>query len=248
MNSQRQIHRLRVHLLAMAKLTQRALDYSIKSYSLRHPDFPRHVPLGDHDIEEHHHRIKELCRELMSGSIAKSSDARFTFAALCICNALHTMHASSLGIAQDAARLLESTGIQPCSALEAAGGHVNAAIRITVIALFARDVSHAHAVLRHKPWPQLHELNSVALHPHVHRWAGAQGDFERSVIRSLGAIAKQTHEVADAILFWLDGNSYAAAGVGNGSSTVRQQQAATPLSCLTLEGPFTSKISRRYSC
>lgn len=247
MNLQRKTELLRVHLLAMAKLTQRALDYSIKSYSLRHPDFPRHVHSADHDIDERYHRVKELCRELMSGGIAKSSDARFTFAALCICNALHAVHASSLGMAQDASRLLESTGIQPCAALEAAGWHVNAAMRITVIALFAKDVSHARAVLRHKPWLQLRELNSVALHPHVDRWAGAQGDFERSVIRNLGIIAKQTHEVADAILFWLDVESQTVASNSNASSYGRQQQAARPLSYLS-RGISTPKLSPGYSC
>jgi hypothetical protein len=237
MNSQRQVRLLRFHLLANAKMTQRALDYSIKGYSLRSLEFARHIASADHDGEQHSYHIKELCRELMSGGSASASDAHFAFAALSIGNALHGAQSAAVGIAQDTVRLLESTGIQPCAALDAAGRHVNAAMRIAVIALFASNVSHAHAVLRQKPWVQLRQLNSVAMHPHIDRWSGAQGDFERSVIRNLGEVAKQTHEMADAILFWLDADCYTAARLRGSSPAVGQpvcfsSRAAAPgLSC-----------------
>lgn len=244
MHSQRQIRLLRFHLLAKARLAQRALDYSIKGYSLRHADFSRCVHSADHEGEEHHYRIKELGRELISGGVAQSSDAHFVFAALSICNALHAAQSAAAGIAQDTIRLLVSTGIQPCAALESAGRHVNAAMRIAVIALFAEDVSHAHAVLRHKPWLQLRELNSVASHPHIDRWAGAQGDFERSVIRNLGEVARQVHELADAILYWLDSDSYAA-HLGSGT---RPQRDTPTLTYASSRAAFLPKVPQRFSC
>src|SRR5438270_602222 len=69
----------------------------------------------------------------------------------------------------------------------------------------ALDYSIKGYVLRHQEALRFRELTSSALHPHIDRWAGAQGDFERSVIRSLGQVAKQAHEIAEAILFWLEG-------------------------------------------
>src|SRR6516165_7832647 len=127
---------LRFHLLAKARLAQRALDYSIKGYSLRYSEFSRSVHSVDLECEGHHHQVKELCRGLMSGGIPKPSDVHLALAALSIGNALHVAHSAAIGIAQDTIRLLESTGIQPCSALEEAGRQVNAAMRIAIIALF----------------------------------------------------------------------------------------------------------------
>jgi hypothetical protein len=248
MHSQGQVKLLRHHLLAKARLAQRALDYSIKGYSLRSSDFSRSAHLGDHEGEEQHHRVKELCRELMSRGIAHSSDAHFVFAALGISSALHAAQSAAVGIAQDTSRLLESTGIQACGALEAAGRHVNAAMRVAVIALFARDVSHAHAVLRYKPWLQLRELSSVALHPHIGRWAGGQGDFERSIIRNLTEVAKQTHEIADAILFWLDGDSYKAACASGGSPSAREETEAAALTYISTGRAPIRRMPQGVSC
>ena len=237
---------LRFHLLAKARLAQRALDYSIKGYSLRKSEFSRSVHSVDLKCEGHHHQVKELCRGLMSGGIPKPSDVHLALAALSIGNALHVAHSASNGIAQDTARLLESIGIQPCSALEAAGRQVTAAMRIAIVALFAKDLSVAHGVFRHKPRLQLREMNSVALHPHVHRWTGAQGDFERSVIRNLGEVARQTNEIIDAILFWWDGDSHKPAHVGNGSLAVMQQRATT-ISPACFSSPIP-KMTQGFSC
>jgi Na+/phosphate symporter len=252
MNSQQHIHTLRVQLLAMSRLSQRALDYAVKSYALRNLDFARHVPAANGELEEHHRRIKGLSRELMNGGINKPSDSRYAFAAASINTALHVTHTAAAAIAQDSMRLLESSGIHGCAALERMGHLVNGSIRLCIVALFEQDATHAKTVLRRHEAMRLRELTSIALHPHIDRWAGAQGDFERSVIRSLGEIAKQAHEIADAILFWLEGKSCIAVSTSgkhlsldvppalqhSGAPTLSYMQSSTP-------GP---KITQRLSC
>ncbi len=84
MNSQVYIHALRVQLLAMSRLSQRALDYSVKGYELRNLDFARQVDTANEDLEQHYRRIRELCREAVNGGIANVSDFRFAFAALSV--------------------------------------------------------------------------------------------------------------------------------------------------------------------
>ena len=103
MHSYRQAKLLRFHLLSKARSAQRALDYSIQGYTLRHAEFSREVYSLDLEGEEHHHWVKELCRELMSGGIATPSEAHFALAALSISNALHVAHSAAIGIAQDKA-------------------------------------------------------------------------------------------------------------------------------------------------
>jgi phosphate uptake regulator len=88
MNSQVYIHALRVQLLAMSRLSQRALDYSVKGYELRNLDFARQVGTANEDLEQHYRRIRELCREAVNGGIANVSDFRFAFAALSVAASL----------------------------------------------------------------------------------------------------------------------------------------------------------------
>src|SRR5882757_3134825 len=105
MNSQQHIHTLRVQLLAMSRLSQRALDYAVKGYALRNLDFARQVPAAAGELEEHHRRIKNLSRELMNSSIDQPSDSRFAFAAAGINTALHVTYTAAAQIAQDSLRL-----------------------------------------------------------------------------------------------------------------------------------------------
>ncbi len=205
MTSQQHIHILRVHLLAMSRLAQRALDYSIKGYELRNLDFARQVPAADCELDAHYRRIKELSREFVNAGVVKTSDSRFALAAASIGTALHLTHTAAAAIAQDSVRLLETSGIHKCAALDSMVQLVNGSIRLCIVSLFQKDAAHARTVLRHQESLRFRELTSIALHPHIDRWAGAQGDFERSVIRSLGEVAKQAHEIAEAILFWLEG-------------------------------------------
>jgi Na+/phosphate symporter len=253
MNSQQHIHTLRVQLLAMSRLSQRALDYAIKGFALRNLDFARNAPAANGELEEHHRRIKNLSRELMNGSISKPSDSRFAFAAASINTALHVTHTAAAAIAQDSIRLLESSGIHGCAALERLAQLVNGSVRLCIVALFEQDTAHAKIVLRRQEALRLRELTSIGLHPHIDRWAGAQGDFERSVIRSLGEVAKQAHEIADAILFWLEGKSCIAVSTSGKHLSLDlppalQQKDAATVSYMQSKSAAGPKVTQTCSC
>lgn len=253
MNPQLHMQTLRVRLLAMARLSQRALDDSIKGYAMRNIDFSRNVRAADGALEGHHRRIKELCRELTSARIDTPSDSRFTFAAANIETALHVTYTAAAQIAQDSIRLLEGSGIHGCAALEMMGRVVNGSMRLCVVALFEENAGHAKAALRRQECLPLRELTSISSHPHIDRWAGAQGDFERSVIRSLTEVAKQAHEMADTILFWLEGKSCVAASVSDKHLPLefpssRAHGEAMALSYLQPQTTPAAKIRPTFSC
>jgi len=251
MNSEQNIHALRVQLLAMSRLSQRALDYSIKGYELRNLDFSRQISASQCALEEHHRYVKELCRNLMNIDRVKASDARFAFAAASISTALHVTYNAAAEVAQDSMRLLECSGIHGCAALERMGQLVNRSIRLCIIALFEKDAAHAKAVLRDQECLRLRELTSTALHPHVGRWAGAQGDFERSVIRSLGKVAQQAHEIADVILFWLEGKTHVEASASDSHNSLElsaaQHQGAANL-CYMPKRVQSTTTAQSFSC
>jgi phosphate uptake regulator len=251
MNSQRHIHILRVQLLAMSRLSQRALDYSIKGYELRNLDFARHVRTADREVEEHYRRIKDLSRELMNGGIARSADSRFAFAAFHIGTALHVTYTAAASIAQNTVRLLEGSGIQRSAALERIGHLVNESLRLSIVALFNSHAGYAQTLLGNQE--AVRELVSADVHPHVDRVAGTQDAFEGAVIRSLGEVAKQVHEIADAILFWLEGKTRAeASAIDKYSSlelrTARHQGDAAALSYMRSKRRQTPKTAQGLPC
>ena len=116
MNSQVYIHALRVQLLAMSRLSQRALDYSVKGYELRNLDFARQVGTANEDLEQHYRRIRELCREAVNGGIANVSDFRFAFAALSVAASLRVTYSAAAEIAQGTVRFLETQRNREASA------------------------------------------------------------------------------------------------------------------------------------
>src|SRR5215469_4161270 len=161
MNSQRHVQTLRVQLLAMSRLSQRALDYAVKGYELRNVDFAGQVGIANNGLEEHYRRIKELCHEAVNDGIANASDFRLAFAALSIAAALHVTYSVAEEIAQSTILLLEGSGIEKSMQLKNLGRSVNASMRLCVLALFERNASHALTVLRkEKEAVQLFELRA----------------------------------------------------------------------------------------
>jgi hypothetical protein len=202
MNSQRHVHALRVQLLAMSRLSQRALDYSVKGYELRNLDFARQVGTAESELEKHYHRIKDLCRETVNGGIANDADFRLAFAALSIAAALHVTYSAAAEMARGTIHSLESGGIEKRAQLRQLGQTVNASMRLCVIALFERDAYFARTALGNEK-----QALQLAAGLHTDRRDSIQEDLECTVKRGLMKVAKQTHEIADALLFWLEGNN-----------------------------------------
>jgi phosphate uptake regulator len=81
-------------------MSQRAIDYSIKAYELRRPEFCRHVLSPEHEFAELHRGLEDRCRNLLVAGLPVDSDSRFLWSALRICSALCITHAAAAEIAQ----------------------------------------------------------------------------------------------------------------------------------------------------
>lgn len=202
MNSQRHIHTLRVELLAMSRVSQRALDNSVKGFELRNLDFARQVATTGGNLEKHHQRIKDLCREAVNGGVTNASDLRLAFAAFSIAAALHVTCSVSAEIAQSTILLHEGGRIDSCSPLKQLGHAVNASMRLCIVALFEQDPYYARVALGSQK-----QAVQLGVESRSDCWLGPQKEIESTVIRGFTEVAKQTHEIADALLFWLEGNN-----------------------------------------
>jgi hypothetical protein len=223
--TQQHVHVLRLHLLDMAKLSQRAVDYATKGYRLGSPEFCRYVRNGDHHLRELRRSIATLCQkpapqERMSEEPTDKQDAtrqfRFSRSAVRIADALHAVCTATAEIAHHSMLLLEDANWAPrCEALERACYLVNRLMCLCIVALFKRERQHAEAVLQSREGRRLFEQAFHQLHNGAGRQSAIPTALELAITNSLRQIANQTHEIAEAIVFWLEGKKcVVASGAG----------------------------------
>lgn len=211
MNVKQRIRELRIQVFCMLRVSQRALDYSIKGYRLSLSDFSKQARTDKHDLDLQHRKIKSLCRRLLGEENLDASDFRFTLVALRLSKSLNTIYKLATQIAQDTILYLENNGPAQCKTLNCIGDRVNALVRLCVVSLFNEDSSLARTVLRSEGVWDRFELVVDSIREPFSGNREARNIFEMAVLRNLGLIARQAHEMADAILFWLQESADAPA-------------------------------------
>ncbi len=218
MSNQKHIQALRLHLLDMSKLSQRAVDYAIKGYKLGSPEFCRHVRHGDRDLHELRHKITDRCRvffmeldfnsEVLMDRLSVDAEMRFHFSALRICDVLHTACTAAAEIAHNTMLLLQGSCASGCAVLERLCSQVNRLMSLCVVALFKKEIRHAETVLQEQEVGRLFEQVYHKLRNDTNQRADVVANLEFAITKSLGQIARHTHEMAEAIVYWLEGTNY----------------------------------------
>jgi phosphate uptake regulator len=205
MDFEQHIQFLRVQLLCMSRLSQRALDYAIKGYQLGSPEFCRQVRALEHKLGEHHCHIKYLCHQIATEGTKTPADFRFSLAALRVDSALQRTYSAAAQIAQETILILENCPVAKCPSLDRFGRLVNSLVRLCTVALFEREVGFAETVLQSQEIWRRCELIFDYSSSDVDQQMEEQHSYALAITQNLGVIAKQAHEMADAILFWLKG-------------------------------------------
>jgi phosphate uptake regulator len=231
MNTYKHTQELRTHLLDMAKLSQRAVDYGIKGYRLGSPEFCRHVRYGDRQLRELRRKIVDLCQKpplpetttdsnIRTSSLAViTPQARFPISALRICDALHAACLASSEIAHHTMLLLEEIRVPACNALDKVSHLVNRQMCMCIIALFKSDIHHAETVLRNQEVGRLlrqaygvellkARISLYNLGENVDNGTAIAAALELAIANSFSHIVKQIREIAEAIIFWLKGRKF----------------------------------------
>jgi phosphate uptake regulator len=216
MNTPKYTQALRLHLLDMSKLSLRAVDYAIKDYKLGSPEFCRYVCHDDRQVGELRHKITDLCRKLLveeldaepdvfTRELDLDSEGRFPLSALRICGALYATCTAAIEIAQNVMFLLEEASVPTYAALKKLCDLVNRLMCLCIVALFKKEIHHAEKVLQNREVARLLEQAFYNLRDDMNGQIAVPTDLELAITKSLGQIARQAHEIADAIVFWLDG-------------------------------------------
>jgi phosphate uptake regulator len=219
------INALRVQLVEMSRLSQRALDYSIKGYQLGSPEFSRSVCSTERELEQHHQQIKDICRKLAARKVTDSADCRFVLIALRLSGALSTTSRAAVQIAQDTTSFVESSRMPRHAALCNLGDLVNSLIRLCIVALFKQEVRHAETVLQSQAvWRRceliFESMREADDQTNDDETTDEQYIFESAIARGLGKVARQAHDMADAILFWLKESDRELCFEANGQDTL----------------------------
>lgn len=204
MDLQKYVRCLRVQLLCMSRVSQRALDYAVKGYQLVSPEFCRQVRTDEHKLGEHHRQVKYLCQRLTMEGVITASDFRFALTALRVNSALQRIYSAAAQMANDTMLILENCPIANHPPhLDGFGRAVNSLVRLCTVALFESEGSYAETVMQTQGiWRQCELIFDYSSND-LDRQMETQQGYTLAITQSLGVAAKQAHEIADAILFWL---------------------------------------------
>src|ERR1700751_5237841 len=166
MTTQQQTQLLRRSLLDMAKLSQRAVDYSIKGYKLGSPEFCRFVHRGDQQLRDLRQRVTDLARRFLIDTnplnhniLTEDAEAdpniRFALSALRISTALHIACIASAEIAQHTLLSLDNVRFLGSPTLDKFSRLTNRFMSLCIVALFKAEVTHAEIVLQNRELARL---------------------------------------------------------------------------------------------
>jgi phosphate uptake regulator len=205
MNIQEQHESLRSQLLRMSRLSQRAVDYSIKAYELGRPEFCREVHSTEQELQKLRYGIADRGRTFLSADMPINAESRFACCALRICNALYSTYTAAAAIAVATTRGLEGKRKIEASIIGEMGQFVNSMVRLCAVALFNEELQHARNVLQSDRGRRWFNLSLRHVQTDLVQRSGAQAQFELAIVQNLGQIAEQSYDVAHAITVWLEG-------------------------------------------
>ena len=205
MEMKRQSPLMRAHLFKMTMLTQRAVDHSIKAYELRDPEFCALICKSDRQWCGVQRAIGNRGRRLLAAGWAVDTDSVLARCTLRIYSALRTTYAAATEIAHNSMMLTGGGQTDKSEVIRGMGRLVNGLVRQCTVALFEEDSRHAEAILRDDFARRWFERTLERTECDLRQGSGTESRLELAITRSLGQIADQAYEIAEAFNLWMDG-------------------------------------------
>jgi phosphate uptake regulator len=213
MEFRRQSQLLRSHLLKMAMVSHRAVDYSIKAYEVGNIEFGRLVRIHEKEWRRTQHSIGERGRRLSATGMPVDSDSRIARHTIRIYSALRITHLAATEIAHNSTIINESGRPLVAEGLRPMGRFVNGLVGLYSVALFNMELRHAKTILacdQGRRW----FYGSLALtEKSLLQQTGAGARSELAIAKSLGQIADQAYEIAEAFRSCFDGEDCLGGGI-----------------------------------
>ncbi len=208
-NFQQQLIALKDKLLAMAALSQQALEFSVEAYINRDLPLSSHVKEIEAAINAAETSVDEMAYELLAKEQPMAIDLRFILSVIKINGDLERIGDQATNIASRAAALDNQPAISLPVDIEVMGGKVGVMIRTAIQALLEGDSKLAESVLAMDD--EVDEMNRaiqkelvevMQQHPQV-----AEQSLNAIIIsRNLERAADHATNIAEDVIFWIRGN------------------------------------------
>jgi hypothetical protein len=199
MDTRLHIQKLRLHLLEMSRVSQRTIDYSTKADRLGRSELYIYFRDARLDLDDCHREIARLSQQLLAMEQISRSDRIFVRSTERIANCLREACSKARGIFRSTMLLRRDSRSLERAKFIQMGDAVNGLVRLCVVALFKKEVKHAKTVLDsyRREWRSLAEPPSGSE-------TGMELAIAQDIAEDLDEIANQVHEMARAIVFWLE--------------------------------------------
>jgi phosphate transport system protein len=208
-NFHQQLAALKDKLLAMAALSQQALEFSVEAYLARDMGLCNHVLEIEQAINAAETTVDEMAYELLAKEQPMAIDLRFILSVIKINGDLERIGDQSSNIAQRAKSMRDQPEISLPIDIQEMGEKVGVMIRTAIQSLLEADARMAESVLSMDD--EVDEMNKAAQaelmetmqqHPTVSEQA-----LNAIVIsRNLERAADHATNIAEDVIFWLRGS------------------------------------------
>ena len=203
----------RTHLLRMARLAQRAVDYSIKAYELGSYELCHMVRSTDEEMRKLQLSIGDRGRLLGAQGRLVDTESIAASCTLRVYSALQVTYFAAAEMAQSTVLLLENefnNGRKTRSPSKMVTTNlVNGLVRLCTVALFDEKIQRASMLLQVSEGYRRFDIERQLREEELTCRNDAGAGFELAITHCLAHIAEQAHEIADAIARWLDGRGCA---------------------------------------
>ncbi len=212
-NFQQQLVALKDKLLAMAALSQQALELSVEAYLNRDERLSNHVRELEAAINAAETSVDEMAYELLAKEQPMAIDLRFILSVIKINGDLERIGDQATNIASRAiaAGPIPAEVAASCHPVDikTMGGKVGVMIRRAIQALLEGDSKLAESVLEMDN--EIDEMNRIIQHELVdcmqHHPMAAEQSLNTIVIsRNLERAADHATNIAEDVIFWVRGN------------------------------------------
>ena len=208
-NFQQQLVALKDKLLAMAALSQQALEFSVEAYLNRDISLSNHVREIEDAINTAERNVDEMAYDLLAKEQPMAIDLRFILSVIKINGDLERIGDQSANIASRAAKLGSQPAISLPVDIKEMGSRVGVMIRTAIQALLEGDCALAESVIAMDD--RVDEMNKaiqaeligvMEQHPEV----AEQSLTAIIVSRNLERAADHATNIAEDVIFWVRGS------------------------------------------
>jgi len=208
-NFHQQLAALKDKLLAMAALSQQALEFSVEGYLTRDMGLCNHVLEIEEAINAAETSVDEMAYELLAKEQPMAIDLRFILSVIKINGDLERIGDQSSNIAQRARTMRDQPEIALPIDIQEMGEKVGVMIRTAIQSLLEADAKMAESVLSMDD--EVDEMNKAAQSELMetmqqHPTVSEQALNAIVISRNLERAADHATNIAEDVIFWLRGS------------------------------------------